>query len=61
MDATSNEIFNNGTNYIFMNDDESFIHKYYLPFLPSKNHEDVSSGSYKIQQNEEYSVIRRLF
>ena len=34
----------NGTNKISMNDDESFIHKYYAPFLPSKNHEDVSSG-----------------
>ena len=28
-----------------MNDDDYFIHKYYLPFLSSKNHEDVSSGS----------------
>ena len=28
-----------------MNDDETFIHKYYAPFLPSNNNEDVSSGS----------------
>ena len=28
-----------------MNDDENFIHKYYARFLPSNNHEDVSSGS----------------
>ena len=28
-----------------MNDDETFIHKYYAPFLSSNNHEDVSSGS----------------
>ena len=35
----------NATNDIFMNDDENFIHKYYAPFLSSKNHEDVSSGS----------------
>ena len=28
-----------------MNDDETFIQKYYSPFLPSTNHEDVSSGS----------------
>ena len=28
-----------------MNDDDNFIHKYYAPFLPSKNSEDVSSGS----------------
>ena len=28
-----------------MNDDENFIHKYYAPFLPSNNNEDVSSGS----------------
>ena len=28
-----------------MNDDNNFIHKYYVPFLSSKNHEDVSSGS----------------
>ena len=24
-----------------MNDDENFIHKYYTPFLQSKNNEDV--------------------
>ena len=28
-----------------MNDDDNFIHKYYTPFVLSKNHEDVSSGS----------------
>ena len=28
-----------------MIDDENFINKYYAPFLPSKNNEDVSSGS----------------
>ena len=28
-----------------MNYDEHFIHKYYAPFLRSKNNEDVSSGS----------------
>ena len=28
-----------------MNDDENYIHKYYAPFLLSKNHEDVSSGT----------------
>ena len=28
-----------------MYDDENFIHKYYEPFLPSNNNEDVSSGS----------------
>ena len=33
------------TNDISMNDDETFIHKYYAPFLPSNNNEDVSSGS----------------
>ena len=32
----------NGTNDIYMNDDENFIHKYYAPFLPSKNNEDIS-------------------
>ena len=26
----------NGTNYISMNDDANFIHKYYAPFLPSE-------------------------
>ena len=35
----------NATNDIYMNDDNNFIHKYYVPFLSSKNHEDVSSGS----------------
>ena len=33
----------NGNNYISMNDDENFIHKYYTPFLPSNKNEDVSS------------------
>ena len=28
-----------------MNDDENFIQKYHTPFLPSKDHEDISSGS----------------
>ena len=35
----------NGTNDISMNDDGYFIHKYYAPFLPSKNNGDVSSRS----------------
>ena len=35
----------NTTNDISMNDDEHFIHKYYAPFLSSKNNEYVSSGS----------------
>ena len=34
----------NGTNYISTNDDKICIRKYYAPFLPSKNNEDVSSG-----------------
>ena len=37
-----------------MNDDENYIHKYYAPFVSSKNHEDVSSGL------EYDSVKRRL-
>ena len=28
-----------------MNDDELYINKYYAPFLSSKDHEDISSGS----------------
>ena len=44
MDVTSIQSIN-GTNYISINDDGNVIHKYYAPFLPSKNHEDVSSGS----------------
>ena len=39
---------------IYMNDDENYIHKYYAPFVSSKNHEDVSSGL------EYDSVKRRL-
>ena len=35
----------NATNDISMNDDENLIHKYNAPFLISKNHADVSSGS----------------
>ena len=35
----------NGSNDISMNDDENFIRKYYTQFLPSNNHEDISSGS----------------
>ena len=30
-------------NYISMNDDEIFIHKYYAPFLSSNKNRDVSS------------------
>ena len=26
-----------------MNDNDSYIHKYYVPFLSSNNHQDVSS------------------
>ena len=44
----------NETNDISMNDDDNFIHKYYAPFLSSKNHEDVSSGS-------EYDSAKRIF
>ena len=42
-DFTSTQYINR-TNDISMNDDEIFIHKYYAPFLSSKNHEDMSSG-----------------
>ena len=31
------------TNYISMNDDDTYINKYYSQFLSSKNHEYVSS------------------
>ena len=34
----------NGTNDISINYDGNCIHKYYAPFLSSKNHEDISSG-----------------
>ena len=42
------------TNDISMNDNETFIHKHYAPFLTSNNNEDVSSGS------EYYSEKRRV-
>ena len=35
----------NATNDISMNDYDNSLHKYYAPFLSSKNHEDVFSGS----------------
>ena len=35
----------NATNNISMNNDEHCIHRYYAPFLSSKNHEYVFSGS----------------
>ena len=44
MDVTSIQYIN-GTNDVSINDDENFIPKYYVPFLPSKNNEDVSYGS----------------
>ena len=44
MDVTSIQSVN-GTHVISMNNDENFIYKYYARFLPSKNNEDVSSGS----------------
>ena len=53
VDVTSIHYINE-TNYISMNDDENFIHKYYAPFLPSRNNEDVSSGS------DYYSAKRRV-
>ena len=34
----------NATNDISTNNDENYMHKYYAPFLSSKNHEDLSSG-----------------
>ena len=37
--------FINATIDISTNDDETFIYKYYTPFLLSKNHEYISSGS----------------
>ena len=55
MDVTSIQSIN-GTNYKSMNDDENFIHKYYAPFLPSNNNEDVSSGS---EYNPEKQIVRR--
>ena len=44
MDVASIQYIN-VTNGISMNDDENFIHKYYAPFLPSKNNESLYSGS----------------
>ena len=44
MDVTSIQSIN-GTNDISMNGDNISIHKYYAPFLPWNNNEDVSSGS----------------
>ena len=34
----------NATHDISMNDVDNYMHKYYVPFLSSDNHEDVSSG-----------------
>ena len=47
---------NNATNYISRNDDDNFIHKYYAPFLSSKNHKDVPYGSE--YYSEKQSVCR---
>ena len=35
----------NATNDISMKDDDNFIHKYYAPFLSSKKHDNMYSGS----------------
>ena len=35
----------NTNNHISMNNDNNYIHKYYILFLSSKNNEDASSGS----------------
>ena len=40
------------TNYIPTNDDENYMHKYYVPFLSSNNHEYLSYGS-------EYDSVKR--
>ena len=52
MDVTSIKYIN-GTNDISMNYDETFIHKYYAPFLPSNNNEDVFCRS-------EYDSAKRI-
>ena len=44
VDAASIQSINE-TNHVYMNDIEIFINKYYAPFLPSKNNEDVSLGA----------------
>ena len=43
-DVTSIQSINE-KNYISMNYYVTYIHKYYAPFLLSKNHEDVFSGT----------------
>ena len=35
----------NANNDIYVNDDDKYIHKYYAPFLSSKNHEYMFSGT----------------
>ena len=44
-----------------MNDDDNFIHKYYVPFLSSKNHTYVSSGSEYESEKKEFVIIKKLF
>ena len=51
----------NITNDISMNDDENFIHKYYTPFLSSKNHEDLLSGSFYDSAKRTVSCHKKLF
>ena len=51
----------NGNNYISMNDNENFIHKYYAPFYHQKIMKMYILYQNMIQQNEEYAVIKRLF
>ena len=53
-------IYYNATNDISMKNDESFIHKYYAPFLSSKNNEDVSSGSEYVQLNKKKRMSHQL-
>ena len=60
MDVTSIHSINVSID-IYMDDDENVIHKYYAPFLSSKNCKDLSSDHNTIEQNEEFVEIKTLF
>ena len=50
----------NATNEISMNDDDNFMHKYYAPFLSSKNHADVSYGSEHVSSKRRFCCHKNI-
>ena len=51
----------NEINDIYMNDAENYTYKYYAPYLSSKNHEAVYSGTYYYSEKRRVCHQKTLF